>query len=395
MRSARVDLPWSMCAMMLKLRMWSSEVTTADCTGSRRGRLTAWRRLIYSMLASLDGYVADERGEFGWAEPDEEVHRFVNDLERACRHVPVRAAHVRGHGRVGRPGGARRRAGLRPRVRRAVARRRQDRVLHDARRTCARGRTRIERGFDPDAVRRLKEAAEHDLAIGGPDLAGQALRAGLVDELRLLRRAGRGRRRHALAAGGRPAAAGPARGAPLRRRHRYRRYGVREPGPPAARRVGGCRRPTRSHALAVRIAARRGRGVARSGAPSRTVTPARRSEPRLVGEPASALVGAGRDRAAAFALARPPTAPAAFGCRGLIEARHAAARCSPLRLTAPVRSLGRRPAPAWRCSGRWPRLAALPAIPPPARRSPPQRRRRSTWRTTLSSSSLSSLASPR
>jgi dihydrofolate reductase len=48
------------------------------------------------------------------------------------------------------------------------------------------GKTRVERGFDPDAVRRLKAAAEHDIAIGGPELAGQALRAGLVDELGLI-----------------------------------------------------------------------------------------------------------------------------------------------------------------------------------------------------------------
>ena len=82
------------------------------------------------------------------------------------------------------------------------------------------GRTRIERSFDPDAVRRLKEAAENDLSIGGPHLAGQALRAGLVDELGLLAVP-------AVVGGGtpwlprgRPAAAGPARGAPLRRWHR-------------------------------------------------------------------------------------------------------------------------------------------------------------------------------
>ena len=89
MRSASVDLPWSMCAMMEKLRMWSSEVTTANDTGSRRGGSPAWAA-AYTMLASLDGYVADERGEFGWAEPDEEVHRFDQRLGAADhRHVPA------------------------------------------------------------------------------------------------------------------------------------------------------------------------------------------------------------------------------------------------------------------------------------------------------------------
>ena len=39
-------------------------------------------KLVYTAIASLDGYVADEDGNFDWAEPDEEVHAFVNDLER-------------------------------------------------------------------------------------------------------------------------------------------------------------------------------------------------------------------------------------------------------------------------------------------------------------------------
>jgi dihydrofolate reductase len=142
-------------------------------------------RLIYSMIASLDGYVADERGEFGWAEPDEEVHRFVSDLEREVgtylfgrRMYEVMAvwddpatfadgpAYVREFGELWRAA---------------------DKVVYSTTLADVRtGRTRLERGFDPNAVRRLKEAADHDLAIGGPHLAGQALRAGLVDELGLL-----------------------------------------------------------------------------------------------------------------------------------------------------------------------------------------------------------------
>jgi len=141
-------------------------------------------RLVYTMLASLDGYVADERGEFGWAEPDEEVHRFINDLERSVgtylfgrRMYEVMAvwddpaalasgpAYVRDFGELWRAA---------------------DKIVYSTTLDDARtGKTRIERGFDPDAVRKLKEAADHDLSIGGPHLAGHALRAGLVDELRL------------------------------------------------------------------------------------------------------------------------------------------------------------------------------------------------------------------
>ena len=141
--------------------------------------------MSYSMLASLDGYVADERGEFGWAEPDEEVHRFVNDLERDIGTylfgrrmyevmvvwddlaiVAGQPAYVRDFGELWRAA---------------------DKVVYSSTLANVRtARTRIERDFDPEAVRRLKAAAEGDLSIGGPELAGQALRAGLVDELRLL-----------------------------------------------------------------------------------------------------------------------------------------------------------------------------------------------------------------
>src|SRR3989449_5005714 len=48
----------------------------------RPGRVFSMAKLIYSAIASLDGYVADEDGNFDWAAPDEEVHAFVNDLER-------------------------------------------------------------------------------------------------------------------------------------------------------------------------------------------------------------------------------------------------------------------------------------------------------------------------
>jgi dihydrofolate reductase len=144
-------------------------------------------KLTYTMLVSLDGYVADERGEFGWAEPDEEVHRFVNGLERHVgtylfgrRMYEVMAAWDDPAMLAGAPAYIREFGELW---------RAADKIVYSTTLTHAdvrTGKTRIERGFDPDAVRGLKEAADHDLSVGGPHLAGQALRAGLVDELGLL-----------------------------------------------------------------------------------------------------------------------------------------------------------------------------------------------------------------
>jgi dihydrofolate reductase len=140
-------------------------------------------RLIYSAIASLDGYVADEAGNFDWAAPDEDVHRFVNDLER-----PV-GTHLYGRWMyevmvfwetvdV---------AGAPPFVRDfAEIWRAADKIVYSKTlETVSSARTRIERDFEPEAVRQLKAAAERDLTVGGPGLAGQALAAGLVDELHL------------------------------------------------------------------------------------------------------------------------------------------------------------------------------------------------------------------
>jgi dihydrofolate reductase len=139
-------------------------------------------RLAYTMLASLDGYVADERGEFGWAEPDEEVHRFINDLERRAgtylfgrRMYEVMAVWDDPSAFASGPDYAREFGELW---------RAADKIVYSTTLAEARtSRTSLERRFDPQAVRRLKESATRDLAIGGPDLAGQALRAGLIDEL--------------------------------------------------------------------------------------------------------------------------------------------------------------------------------------------------------------------
>ena len=140
-------------------------------------------RLIYLTLASLDGYVADDDGKFDWAEPDEEVHAFVNDLAR-----PV-GTHLYGRSMyevmiawetldlVGEPPVIQDFAEIWRAADKIVFSRTLDSVSST--------RTRLEREFDPEVVRRLKEEAGHDLAVAGPDLAGQAIKAGLVDEYQL------------------------------------------------------------------------------------------------------------------------------------------------------------------------------------------------------------------
>jgi dihydrofolate reductase len=138
-------------------------------------------RLIYSAIASLDGYVADEHGGFDWAAPDEEVHSFVNDLERAV------GTHLYGR-RMYEVMVAWETMDDPAPVMRDFAEiwRAADKVVYS--RTLeapSSARTRIERDFDPSAVRRMKESVEADISLGGPSLAGHALAAGLVDECHL------------------------------------------------------------------------------------------------------------------------------------------------------------------------------------------------------------------
>jgi dihydrofolate reductase len=143
-------------------------------------------RLIYSMLMSLDGYTEDEHGRFGWGAPeDEEVHSYINQLAspfgsylygRRMYETMVywETAHtVRDQ----------------PRFVLDFARQWQaaEKIVYS--RTLAEprsARTRIEREFDPDAVRRLKSNAEHDITVDGPELAAQAIRKGLVNEFQMI-----------------------------------------------------------------------------------------------------------------------------------------------------------------------------------------------------------------
>ncbi len=141
-------------------------------------------KLIYSAIASADGYVEDAAGSFEWAAPDEEVHRFVNGLERQVgtylygrRMYQTMLYWETAHTVPGQP----------PFVREftAIWQAAEKIVFSRTLASVQSARTRIERNFDPGMVRQLKSATEHDMTAGGADLAGQAIRAGLVDELQL------------------------------------------------------------------------------------------------------------------------------------------------------------------------------------------------------------------
>jgi dihydrofolate reductase len=141
-------------------------------------------KLTYTAITSLDGYIEDESGRFDWAEPDPEVHEFVNDLERPVgtylygrRMYETMAVWQT----VGREPGTPPEEVAFAEVWRAADKVVYSRML-DAVST---PRTRLERAFDPDAVWRMKEAADRDLTVSGPDLAFHAFRAGLVDEVHL------------------------------------------------------------------------------------------------------------------------------------------------------------------------------------------------------------------
>jgi dihydrofolate reductase len=142
-------------------------------------------RLIYSAIASLDGYVEDEDGKFDWAAPDEEVHAFVNDLERPVgTYLLGRRMYETMAGWETDPSLAEGSPASRDfaAIWQAAEKIVYSRTLEAAITT----RTRIEREFDPDAVRQEKAAAARDLTVGGAGLAAEAFRAGLVDELHLL-----------------------------------------------------------------------------------------------------------------------------------------------------------------------------------------------------------------
>ncbi|MEA2521631.1 MAG: hypothetical protein QOI81_1277 [Actinomycetota bacterium] len=138
-------------------------------------------RLIYSTIASLDGYVADRDGNFDWAAPDEEVHAFVNDLVRPIgTHLYGRRMYdVMQFWETASTG-----ADQSPAMRDfAEIWQAADKIVYSTSlESATTANTRLERVFDRDAVREMKAHADHDIGVGGPDLAGQAIKAGLVDE---------------------------------------------------------------------------------------------------------------------------------------------------------------------------------------------------------------------
>jgi len=141
-------------------------------------------KLIYSAIASLDGYVEDEQGKFDWAAPDDEVHAFINDLERPIGTYLYgrRMYETMVFWETVSTGGDQ------PAVTRDFAEiwRAAEKIVYS--RTLqapSSTRTRIEHDFDPGAIARLKESADRDITVGGAALAGQAIAAGLVDECHL------------------------------------------------------------------------------------------------------------------------------------------------------------------------------------------------------------------
>ena len=141
-------------------------------------------RLIYSAISSLDGYIEDANSNFDWAMPDEEVHRFINNLERAAHtylygrrmyetmmvwetdpHLVAESPVTRDFGEMWQAA---------------------DKIVYSKTlEAVSTHKTQIERNFDPEAIRQLKEAAQHDMLIGGPNLAAEAFRSGLINECHL------------------------------------------------------------------------------------------------------------------------------------------------------------------------------------------------------------------
>jgi dihydrofolate reductase len=142
-------------------------------------------KLIYSAIASLDGYVEDKRGDFEWSAPDEEVFAFLTDFERPIGTYLYgrRMYDTMVYWETASTSGDQS----------AVARdwaeiwRAAEKIVYSRTlQTPSSARTRIERDFDPAAIKQLKESSARDITIGGPELAGQAIAAGLVDECHLL-----------------------------------------------------------------------------------------------------------------------------------------------------------------------------------------------------------------
>ena len=140
-------------------------------------------KLIYSVMASADGYIEDPNGSIDWAIPDEELLRFINELERPARTYLYgrrmygamlywETAHTTGQPRLFQEFTG-------------IWQAAEKIVFSKTLASVSSARTRIEPAFDPGMIRQLKSAARHEMRVGGADLAGQAIKAGLIDEVRL------------------------------------------------------------------------------------------------------------------------------------------------------------------------------------------------------------------
>jgi dihydrofolate reductase len=141
-------------------------------------------RLIYSAISSLDGYIEDTDGRFDWAAPDDEVHQFVNDLERQAG-TSLYGRRMYETMRVWETDPSL--AAVSPIMRDfAEIWQAENKIVYSKTlEAVSTRRTRIERTFDSETIRHLKETAERDLVIGGPTLAAHAFRAGMIDECQL------------------------------------------------------------------------------------------------------------------------------------------------------------------------------------------------------------------
>jgi dihydrofolate reductase len=137
--------------------------------------------MIYTAITSLDGYIEDANGNFDWAAPGEEMHTFINNLERPIgtylygrRLYEVMLYWETAHTDAGLADFELDYARIWQAADKIVYSKSLDHVSS--------ARTIIERDFDVDAVRQLKATAQRDISIGGAELAAHAVRAGLIDE---------------------------------------------------------------------------------------------------------------------------------------------------------------------------------------------------------------------
>ena len=141
-------------------------------------------QLIYSAISSLDGYIEDRDGNFDWAMPDEEVHRFINNLERPVgtylygrrMYETMLVWETDADFAADSP------------LTQDFAQIWQaaDKIVYSKTLASAPTRkTQIEQNFNPEAIKQLKKTAQNDISIGGPELAAHAFQAGLIDECHL------------------------------------------------------------------------------------------------------------------------------------------------------------------------------------------------------------------